>query len=241
MAMDPDELDQLLGAYALDAVDDVERRLVERYLTMNPRARAEVLEHREVATMLAFSGATAPDGLWDRIAASLDERAPAPGPELARVIPMVDRRRRALRSVGAWAAAAVAAAVIAVVAVQVIDPGSDTSDPLAAAVEQARKERDTRVVQLASEDGSLSVEAVIDPEGHGFLLATDLPALPRDRTYQLWGVVDDRVISLGVLGPTPSTEIFTVKGDLSALVITEEVRGGVPVSEQPAALVGVLT
>jgi hypothetical protein len=32
-----------------------------------------------------------------------------------------------------------------------------------------------------------------------------------------------------------------VKGDLSALVITEEVRGGVPVSEQPAALVGVLT
>ena len=35
-------IDELLGAYALDAVDDDERRQVEEYLRTNPRARAEV-------------------------------------------------------------------------------------------------------------------------------------------------------------------------------------------------------
>ena len=65
----PDDIEELLGAYALDAVDDDERRLVEAYLATNPRARAEVDQHREVATLLAFGGADAPEGLWDRIAA----------------------------------------------------------------------------------------------------------------------------------------------------------------------------
>ena len=36
------ELDELLGAYALDAVDDDERRRVDDYLEVNPRASAEV-------------------------------------------------------------------------------------------------------------------------------------------------------------------------------------------------------
>ena len=51
-----EEIEELLGAYALDAVDDDERRVVEGYLATNPRARAEVQQHREVATMLAFTG-----------------------------------------------------------------------------------------------------------------------------------------------------------------------------------------
>ena len=48
--MTPDELDALLGAYALDALDEDERREVEAYLADNPRARAEVETHRAVAT-----------------------------------------------------------------------------------------------------------------------------------------------------------------------------------------------
>ncbi len=50
------ELDDLLGAYALDAVSPDEARRVEDYLAVNPKAAAEVREHREVATMLAFTG-----------------------------------------------------------------------------------------------------------------------------------------------------------------------------------------
>jgi hypothetical protein len=43
-------------------------------------------------------------------------------------------------------------------------------------------------------------------------------ALGPDRTYQLWGVIGDQVISLGVLGARPGVEPFTVDGDLTALV-----------------------
>ena len=92
-ALSDGELDELLGAYALDAVDEDERRAVEAYLVVNPRARAEVAEHREVASLLAWSGAAAPDGLWDRIAANLDEPAPTPRGELAAVLALDPNRR----------------------------------------------------------------------------------------------------------------------------------------------------
>ena len=62
------EMDELLGAYALDAVDVDEREQIEDYLEENPRARAEVAEHREVAAMMSLAGGRAPDGVWDRIA-----------------------------------------------------------------------------------------------------------------------------------------------------------------------------
>ena len=37
-----DDTESLLGAYVLDAVDDVDRRRVERLLETSPEARAEV-------------------------------------------------------------------------------------------------------------------------------------------------------------------------------------------------------
>lgn len=53
--VDPDEL---LAAYALDAVTDEERAIVERHLAESPEARAEVEAYREAAVGLA--GETAP-------------------------------------------------------------------------------------------------------------------------------------------------------------------------------------
>ena len=59
------ELEELLGAYALDAVDGDERDAVELHLRECPRCRAEVADHREVAAALAQTGGPAPDGVWD--------------------------------------------------------------------------------------------------------------------------------------------------------------------------------
>jgi anti-sigma-K factor RskA len=226
---DSHELDQLLGAYALDAVDADERRRVDEYLATNPRAAAEVAEHREVATMLAYSGMNAPEGLWDRIASSLDERAPAPGPELAKVMPMdAERRsRRPSRGVLTWVGATAAAALIAVVAVSVIESSTSPVDPLLSAAEEARDDNDSLTAQLVSADSGAIAEAIVDEQGHGFLFAGDLPPLPSDQTYQLWGVVGDQVISLGLLGPSPQLETFTARVDLAAMAITIEAAGGV--------------
>src|SRR5690349_14475385 len=96
---DDERLDELLGAYALDAVDDDERRQVEELLRLDPRAAREVDEHRETAAALAWSTAAPPAGVWEALAASLEEQPPAPSGELAKVLPL--RRRNRWRMVGA--------------------------------------------------------------------------------------------------------------------------------------------
>jgi hypothetical protein len=80
------EIQELLGAFALDAVDGDERDLVEAHLAGCPRCRAEVEGHRETAALLAQGGERAPEGVWDRIAEALDEAPPAL--DLSRIVPL---------------------------------------------------------------------------------------------------------------------------------------------------------
>jgi hypothetical protein len=80
------DIQELLGAFALDAVDSEERDVIEGHLAGCPRCRAEVEGHRETAALLAHSGERAPEGVWDRIAEALDEAPPAL--DLARIAPL---------------------------------------------------------------------------------------------------------------------------------------------------------
>jgi anti-sigma-K factor RskA len=230
------DLDELLGAYALDAVSLEERTRVEEYLLVSPRARHEVAEYRETATMLAWSGMVAPEGLWDRIAKQIDDaEAPAVSAELASVM-SIDRQRARRgwgRSASAWLVATAAAAAVAFVAVTALDRNRTETSPLAAAVSAAQSDRTSRVAHLAAADGTVAAEAVIDTEGHGYLIGSNLPALSDDHTYQLWGVIGDKVISLGVLGPDPEIGVFNVDGAVTTLVVTNEAAGGVVSNGNP--------
>jgi len=230
---DSHDLDELLGAYALDAVSPEEADRVEDYLAINPKAAAEVREHREVATMLAFTGMDAPEGLWSRIEQELDAPAPAPGPELARVMSIENApSRRRFATVAPWIASAAAAAIIAVVAIGIADRATAPTDPLVAAYEAADADRDSAKATLVAEGSSFEAVAVIDQDGHGYVRAGELPALGADQTYQLWGVVDTGadepdVISLGIFGPNPELETFTTETPVVALAITIEDAPGV--------------
>lgn len=234
MSADEFELDELLGAYALDAVEPDERRAVEQYLSVDPRARREVEEHREVATVLAWTTMAAPDGLWDRIASNLDEAPPQPRGELASVLSLEqardgrrDRPRRGRQYLGSLAVATAAAAVVAVVVVNIVGRDRSEEPPLAVAVAEARADRDSMTAELVRADGLVGGEAVIDQDGHGFLIGDSLPELPADQTYQLWGVIGEQVISLGVLGHNPEIELFSAGAPVSQLVVTVERAGGV--------------
>jgi anti-sigma-K factor RskA len=242
----PDDIEELLGAYALDAVDDDERRIVEVYLANNPRARAEVDQHREVATLLAFGGADAPEDLWDKIATTLEERgqeAPEPGPELAKVLPArrPERRRWWLGGLAA-AAAVVLVAALSIALIRKDDSGTSQAGSIAAAYDIAKSDPANTTVQLATPDGSTRATAVVEPSGQAFLDPTSLPTLAADRTYQLWGVLDDGTpVSLGVLGASPQLTLFGVSGPMHVLAITEEKAGGVVAPEQAPQIVGQLS
>ncbi len=237
------ELDELLGAFALDALDPDERLRVEDYLAINPKALAEVQEHREVATMLAYTGMAAPVDVWSRIEQELDEPPPAPGPELAKVLSLDDRpRRRRFAAIAPWVASAAAAAVIAVVAVNIADRRDTPSDPIVAALAEARSDRDSKLATLTAEGQAAVASAVIDQDGRGFIDATMLPPLPADKTYQLWGVVvEGDAISLGIFGPNPEIETFTVESEVSALALTiEDAPGVISDGNQDGWYVGVV-
>jgi anti-sigma factor RsiW len=250
-----DDLRELLGAYALDAVEPDERALVEQHLTTCPACRAEVAEHREVASLLAHSGDTAPDGLWDRIAASLEEPPPAlrlaafeapgaAGPAEA-AAPMAsldarrDRRVPLAAFVGMAAAAVVAVLVLGIVVVRQNSRLDHVNAALSKVgleqvVSKAMNDPSNDHAHLQSSDGTVSVPVVLTPRGVGYLLATDLPTLDAGRTYQLWGVRGKHVVSLGIFTAGPGAVPFQTNGPLDALAITEEVAGGVATtSNQP--------
>jgi anti-sigma factor RsiW len=62
------EIVELLGAYALDALDGEEYEIVELHLRECPQCRAEVADFREVAALIGHGGAPAPERVWERIA-----------------------------------------------------------------------------------------------------------------------------------------------------------------------------
>jgi anti-sigma factor RsiW len=231
-----DELRELLGAYALDAVDEGERDAIDRHLLECPQCRAEVAEHREVAALLANSGADAPPGVWERISDSLEE--PPPPLPLA---PLVRRRRARSRWLPPAAIGIAAALLIAVLGVQVrhqderIDQlSASVADPLRASYERALADPAAKVVELG---GAENVRAVVTRDGAGYLLASSLPRLSAGRTYQLWGRVGADRVSLGVLGAHP--ELVPFRADrVSFLAVTDETAGGVVRSSRAPVVKG---
>lgn len=252
------DIEALLGAYALDAVDEAEAEAVELHLRDCPRCRSEVAEHRETASFLSHSGQPAPEGGWDRLVASLDEPPPAldlsrfaPGPGRGRgsgaaaeggatIIAPARWRRVALAATAAAAAVALLAGVTVVrlnnrldeVNQQVALAAGIRDQALAAASDPARRE-----IRLASAQGQPAATGVLLPDGRLYLFDDHLQPLSADRTYQLWGVFPDkRVVSLGLLGHDPDVALFRGDPALVALAITEERAGGVVSStNQPPA------
>ncbi|HEX2849816.1 MAG TPA: anti-sigma factor [Acidimicrobiales bacterium] len=245
--MTHEEIQELLGAFALDAVDASEAEAVEAHLPGCPRCRAEVEDHRETASLLAFAGTAAPEDLWNRIAAGLEEAPPA----LDLAVVTAGGGTRPVRRGGTvpaprrlrWLSGrvlAAAAVVISVVALGVAVTGrtsgrsragnGEVSELAAAAVDPS-----ARHVHLASADAATTVELVL--RGHeGWLARSTLPALGDDRTYQVWGVKDGTKVSLAVLGNSPGIVRFPVGADYDLIAITAERAPGV-VSSQNAPVV----
>jgi anti-sigma factor RsiW len=243
-----DEISELLGAYALDAVEPHERDEIEEHLLSCARCRAEVADHREVAALLAHGGADAPADLWDRIAGSLEEAPPrldlAPVADLAAA-----RARRSNVSRIGSAVAVAAALLIAFLGVQVrsqdqrIDQlQTALSDPMKPAYEAALGDPGAKHFALTSSDGRYTVRGVVAADGVAYIGAEALPKLAADRTYQLWGAAGDELVSLGVLGEDPKVISFPVDGDgYKAFAITEEASPGVVRSRNQPVVAGSVT
>ncbi len=227
--MTHDEIQELLGAFALDAVEASEAAQVEAHLAMCPRCASEVTAHREVAAALAHAGAPAPADLWDRIAGVIVE--PPPALDLSRVAPPPRRPRPRLPMMGLVAAAAVTVAILGFEVVRQarrVDRITTTMKQRGLEQAAAAANADDRAqrVTLRSDDGGIHVQAAVQENGTSYLVRHNLPPLGEGSTYQLWGSVGTRNVSVGVLGQNPGVASFTVNGDVTTLAITVEEAGG---------------
>jgi hypothetical protein len=247
-ALTPAELRELLGAYALDAVDGDEREQVERWLTRDGDASRDADELRETASLLVHAIVEPTPDLWTRIEERLgdasDGAAPnvAP-PRLGSVAGLDDHRARAGagRPRRQWLVG-IAAAVAMVVAVGVgVVAGTRLADQdaqieqLAAGMEDgsmaraalaASMEDGARTVDLVAPDDATMAQVVVTRDGQGYFVTEALPVLPEGRTYQLWAMADDDpatpAVSVGVLGRRPSVTAFRADAGVGGFAVTDE-------------------
>ncbi|MDF1595301.1 MAG: anti-sigma factor [Acidimicrobiia bacterium] len=243
------DIEDLLGVYALDAIDAPERDLVEQHLQVCEVCRAEVDEHHTVLATLSADMEPAPDRIWARIAGTLD----AQQPRFANVIPLTGSPRNTGQKPFRWVAG-VAAAMVVLLGGAVFSQANQIDDlntrvaaqeqeittlasaqagnPLEQAVTVALDDPGAQVATLTAEGTAGAMLIVVLPDGTGYVYQSTLEQLPDDLTYQLWAVIDDRVISAGVLGNRPTIVPFHIDPEgLKGLVITREVSGGVAQSE----------
>jgi anti-sigma-K factor RskA len=245
--MSHDEASDLLGAYALDAVDGEEFTELEAHLETCPRCRAELDSLRDVAAAMGNSVEPPPEGLWSQIAVRLPElqgdREPPPMPRLvgegdspfrspAPQVGSTPRRRITFTTVGAIAVAAAAVAIVLGIGLvradnKVSNLQSAQAAP-SAAVTAALTAPGHQVITLDAGTHRQQAQVVVLPSGQGYLVSSTLPALHRGRTYQLWAIEGNQPISLGLLGGSPTHAAFTMAGSTrpSRLSITAEPPGG---------------
>jgi anti-sigma-K factor RskA len=225
------EMHLLTGAYALDALDEVERAGFERHLRSCGTCAAEVIEFQE---------ATA--GLADRVALE-------PPPQLrARVLAEVSRtrqvqptqrvhlRRPSLRRTLAGAAAAVLIAGTAALG------GVAWQGHEAARDARIAAERATALTEVLTDPGRLEAVGTVTGGGtatvvasgdRAVLAAKQLPALPSGRQYQVWLIKADKtILSAGMLGLKNGSGQSLVTGVANgdAVAVSVEPAGG---SKQP--------
>ena len=216
------------GAYAADALPPEEREQVEAHLAVCPACAQEVAEMRAALTRLADATAEPPPpALRARVLAEAARTRQQPP-----VLRPGERRARGRRW---WSGAplqiAAAALVVAVVALSVLlvqrQNQLDRQQQLVAEITSVLNAPD-RVVTTA-DLGSGGRGTAVVAHGEAVFLASDLPPVASDRTYQLWVMAPGSTTSAGLLGRghTAQALVSAVRpGD--ALGVTVEPAGGSP-------------
>jgi anti-sigma-K factor RskA len=222
------EIHTLAGAYALDAIDDLERVRFDHHLAECPACATEVAELTE--TVVTLTDATAevpPVALRSAIRARV-----ATTPQLRHETGIASRHRPLQWQRWLAAAAAVVALGGAGTAGYVISDHSGRGASTAAVVEARRiaavlAAPDARMQSTAAGGGRVSVVASVSLN-EAVAVLTDLPSPGTDHAYQLW-VIHARVPrSVGVLatGRTDATELFSGVRGAQAFGVSREPAGG---------------
>lgn len=202
-----EELRTLVGAYALNATDALERRRIERHLPTCDDCANEVRMLRETAAELAW---LPPPEEAGTVVENIERRIPT--------------RRRPLATRLSFAAAAVAVVIAGVFGGLLVNERNENArfaDVLASAVDQAK---------LGPQGGFEGRGVLHISKGQAALILDDLPPPGRDRAYQLWAIKGNMPVSLAVIEASGRVvQLLDYEGAADRFALTIEPAGGSPV------------
>lgn len=241
--MNHEQYHDLIPAYAIGALDDHERALVEAWLLTDPEAQALLAEYEAAADHLV---ALAPlrkapphlrDDLRQRLAAARSTgSAPDPAPA------------RRLNARIAWellAAAAFAVVILAVLLLRggVTDEPDATPDAAALYAQLTQQSGASMYTVVAGEVvDTVSGDLVVSPDGaQAVLRLASLPPITPEETFQMWLIDQDGVRTSGGLFNTGALEDtlylrVPLERPISAyrgVGVSLEPAGGSPYADQP--------
>ncbi|GAA2661658.1 anti-sigma factor [Paractinoplanes durhamensis] len=219
----------LIGAYVLDALDDIERAAFDRHLRECPICQGEMDELREAASELSGDAwSVPPPALRGNVMAAITA-VPQQG-----FVPDFKKPRKKPRLLIA-AAAAVLAAGGAVYAVQ----------EHRVRVEQARADEVTALLSAPDllvrdepVNGGGTVTVAVSKLRNAGLITLAADAAPSDgRVYQLWTIREKVPVPAGTLVPGQTTTMQIVEGidGASDVGVSIEPPGGSAVPTMPLA------
>ena len=230
-----DDIHTLSGAYAVDAVDDLERVRFEKHLSACTECRAEVDSFRAVAGQLGFlAEVTPPARLRDQVLRDIAKVRPLPPAATEEASARIEITRQSLRKdvkrprrFPTWLAAAAAVVVIGGGATAIVAQRSDqvqvqtVAEKVLADPNASRKTQDF--------PGGASAEVVSSRAlGRAVLVTHSMPNAPAGKVYQAWLQHGETFASAGIM-PSRADQTLLLEGDAStasAVGITVEPEGG---------------
>jgi anti-sigma-K factor RskA len=215
------DLHKLTGAYAVDALDDLERARFEQHLSACEDCRAEVLELRETAALLAETTAVAPpSSLRDSVLAGISQVRPLP-PEVPVRTEVAGRR---------WFPLLVAAALVLIAGIGAVawQPWGSPSGEITAA-EQVLGAQDAYEVSHDLGDAGRATVTRSKSEDRAVIVTQDMVNAPDGKDYELWLMSPEGVFVPAGLMADGANQTVVLEGSASeaaAVGITVEPDGG---------------
>jgi anti-sigma-K factor RskA len=224
----PIEVHTLSGAYALDALTEIERAGFARHLAECSVCATEVAEFRETAARLGVAA-------WDAPPPRLRDRVLAEVAQTRQVTATSRERPERSQDVARWrrrTAAAVAAGFIAIgggAAAWVVQEQRVTQAVTATTdITNVLSARDAQLHVVDVAGGGRITVAVSPSLRDGVAIMSGLPALPNGKVYQLWLLTGGSPAPATVMaaGQTAGQVQLPPLGRADTLAMTVEPEGG---------------
>ena len=234
----PDELRELLGAFALGAVEPGEREKVEAFVLEDRDARTELHQLEHAVAWLGHGSPRPSRASWNAVQREMEadleaERVAVVTSTPDSTAPVADlaahRNRRNWRQLVAVAAAAALLLGTGIGVAKVIL--KDSKNPPG------------RSVALRAPDGGVPIRIVLERNGSGAVRSSDLPPALAGHVYQLWAQSSATapMHSAGLLGRSPKGHHVRVpEGSFRIAVSVEPDGGSIEPTTDPIAVSGTL-